>query len=68
MLYAGIFGDWYDLRMAKRSGGVHSPEHRLILLIVPGILMVISLLLHGFTAGGGSTCVGPFFKLLLFRF
>lgn len=60
MLYAGIFGDWFVLHMAKRSGGVHTPEHRLILLIIPGILMVVSLLLYGFTAGGGSTWGGPF--------
>ncbi|KAJ6018288.1 hypothetical protein N7451_001667 [Penicillium sp. IBT 35674x] len=60
MLYAGIFGDWYVLHMAKRSGGVHIPEHRLTLLIIPGILMAISLLLYGFTAGGGSTWGGPF--------
>ncbi|KAJ5632013.1 hypothetical protein N7490_008352 [Penicillium lividum] len=60
MLYAGVFGDWFVLYMAKRSGGVHSPEHRLILLIIPGILMVGSLLLYGFTADGGSTWGGPF--------
>ncbi|KAJ5730844.1 uncharacterized protein N7483_005352 [Penicillium malachiteum] len=60
MLYAGVFGDWFILYMAKRSGGVHKPEHRLILLIFPGILMVASLLLYGFTAGGGSTWGGPF--------
>lgn len=60
MLYAGIFGDWFVLHMAKRSGGIHAPEHRLILLIIPGILMVVSLLLYGFTAGGGSTWGGPF--------
>jgi MFS family permease len=60
MLYAGVFGDWFILYMAKCSGGVHTPEHRLILLIIPGILMVVSLLLYGFTAGGGSTWGGPF--------
>ncbi|KAJ5144555.1 hypothetical protein N7448_001947 [Penicillium atrosanguineum] len=60
MLYAGVFGDWFILRMARRSGGVHTPEHRLILLILPGILTVASLLLYGFTAGGGSTWGGPY--------
>ncbi|KAJ5096574.1 hypothetical protein N7456_007295 [Penicillium angulare] len=60
MLYAGLFGDWFIIQAAKRSGGVHVPEHRLILLIFPGILMVVSLLLYGFTAGGGSTWGGPF--------
>ncbi|KAJ5288227.1 hypothetical protein N7478_003913 [Penicillium angulare] len=60
MLYAGLFGDWFIIQMAKRSGGVHVPEHRLILLIFPGILMIVSLLLYGFTAGGSSTWGGPF--------
>ena len=60
MLYAGLFGDWFILRMARRSGGVHIPEHRLILLILPGLLTVASLLLYGFTAGGGSTWGGPY--------
>ncbi|KAJ6104018.1 hypothetical protein N7523_010338 [Penicillium sp. IBT 18751x] len=60
MLYAGVFGDWCILRMARRSGGVHTPEHRLILLILPGFLTVASLLLYGFTAEGGSTWAGPY--------
>lgn len=60
MLYAGVFGDWFILRLAKRADGVHTPEHRLILLIVPGILTMVSLLLYGFTADGGSTWGGPY--------
>lgn len=67
MLYGGIFGDWFILYMAKRSKGVHTPEHRLILLIFPGILMVVSLLLYGFTAGGGSTWGGPFMAWTLLQ-
>jgi hypothetical protein len=59
MLYAGVFGDWFILRMAKRSGGVHTPEHRLILLIFPGILTVVSLILYGLTTEG-STWGGPY--------
>ncbi|KAJ5819424.1 hypothetical protein N7474_005015 [Penicillium riverlandense] len=66
MLYAGVFGDWFILRMAKRSNGVHTPEHRLILLIFPGILGVISLLLYGFTAEG-STWGGPYMGWALFQ-
>lgn len=60
MLHAGVFGDWFILRLAKRANGVHIPEHRLILLIVPGILTVVSLLLYGFTADGGFTWGGPY--------
>jgi hypothetical protein len=60
MLYAGVFGDWFILRLAKRANGVHTPEHRLILLIFPGILTVVSLLLYGFTANGNATWGGPY--------
>ncbi|CAG8062471.1 unnamed protein product [Penicillium salamii] len=60
MLYAGVFGDWLILRMAKRSGGLHIPEHRLILLIFPGILAVVSLLLYGFTADTNTSWGGPY--------
>ncbi|KAJ5806728.1 hypothetical protein N7474_010320 [Penicillium riverlandense] len=67
MLYAGVFGDWFILRLAKRSKGVHAPEHRLILLIFPGILAVISLLLYGFTAAGSATWGGPFMGWALFQ-
>ncbi|KAJ5937579.1 hypothetical protein N7454_003921, partial [Penicillium verhagenii] len=67
MLYAGVFGDWFILRMAKRSGGVHIPEHRLILLILPGILAVISLLLYGFTSENNATWGGPYMGWTLFQ-
>ncbi|CAG8251155.1 unnamed protein product [Penicillium salamii] len=60
MLYAGVFGDWFILRMAKRSGGLHIPEHRLILLIFPGMLAVVSLLLYGFTADTNTSWGGPY--------
>ncbi|EPS31053.1 hypothetical protein PDE_06007 [Penicillium oxalicum 114-2] len=60
MLYAGVFGDWLIVRLAKRANGVHTPEHRLLLLIFPGILTVVSLLLYGFTANGGATWGGPY--------
>ncbi|KAF3384846.1 hypothetical protein F1880_001754 [Penicillium rolfsii] len=60
MLYAGVFGDWFILRLAKRANGVHTPEHRLILLIFPGIMTVVSLLLYGFTANGNATWGGPY--------
>ncbi|OJJ34504.1 hypothetical protein ASPWEDRAFT_184990 [Aspergillus wentii DTO 134E9] len=60
MLYAGVFGDWFVLRMAKRANGIHTPEHRLLLLILPGILTVASLLVYGFTANGNATWGGPY--------
>lgn len=67
MLYAGMFGDHFILHIAKRSKGVHKPEHRLLLLVVPGILAIASLLLYGFTASGNSTSGGPFMGWGLFQ-
>jgi hypothetical protein len=67
MLYAGVFGDWFIVRMAKRTGGVHIPEHRLILLIFPGILAVVSLVLYGFTANNNTSWVGPYMGWTLFQ-
>ncbi|KAF9892629.1 hypothetical protein FE257_001031 [Aspergillus nanangensis] len=67
MVYAGYFGDKFILWMAKRAGGVHAPEHRLPLLIFPGILAVISLILYGFTANGNATWGGPYMGWALFQ-
>lgn len=67
LLYGGLFGDWFIIKLAKRSGGVHTPEHRLLLLIPPGIITVFSLLLYGFTAGGGSTWGAPFMAWAIFE-
>ncbi|KAK5790809.1 hypothetical protein VI817_008096 [Penicillium citrinum] len=60
MLYAGVFGDWFILQMAKRNNGVHIPEHRLLLFIAPGILVIVSLVLYGCTADGTATWGGPY--------
>ncbi|RAK98542.1 MFS general substrate transporter [Aspergillus ibericus CBS 121593] len=67
MLYAGIFGDRFIVWMAQRSGGVHQPEHHLLLLIAPGLLAVASLLLYGFTASGTATWGGPFMGWTLYQ-
>ncbi|KAL4976874.1 major facilitator superfamily domain-containing protein [Aspergillus desertorum] len=67
MLYAGFFGDKFIVWMAKRNGGIHTPEHRLPLLILPGILGVAGLLLYGFTADGSATWGGPYMGWTLFR-
>ncbi|KAL5361218.1 major facilitator superfamily domain-containing protein [Aspergillus floccosus] len=67
MLYAGIFGDRFILWMAKRAGGIHSPEHRLPLLVLPGILAVLSLVVYGLTATGNATWGGPYMGWTLFQ-
>jgi hypothetical protein len=50
MLYAGYLGDRFTFWMAKRNKGIHIPEHRLPLLIIPGIIGFGGILLYGFTA------------------
>jgi len=67
MAYAGATGDKFVIWMAKRNHGVHKPEHRLIMLILPGILGIAALLIYGFTAGGGATWWGPFMGWTLFQ-
>ncbi|GKZ56644.1 hypothetical protein AnigIFM49718_001911 [Aspergillus niger] len=67
MLYAGILGDRVIVWLARRAGGVHKPEHHLLLLIFPGLLAVASLLLYGFTASGDATWAGPFMGWTLYQ-
>ncbi|GMF76735.1 unnamed protein product [Aspergillus oryzae] len=67
MLYAGFLGDKFIVWKATRNGGAFVPEHRLILLIFPGVLGVAALLLYGFTADGGATWGGPYMGWTLFQ-
>ncbi|KAL4931836.1 major facilitator superfamily domain-containing protein [Aspergillus undulatus] len=67
MLYAGYFGDKFIVYMARRNAGIHEPEHRLPLLIFPGVLGVVALLLYGFTANGSATWGGPYMGWTLFQ-
>ncbi|KAL4807499.1 major facilitator superfamily domain-containing protein [Aspergillus unguis] len=67
MLYAGLLGDKFVIWMAKRNNGIHRPEHRLPLLILPGVVGVASLLLYGFTANGSATWGGPYMGWTLFQ-
>ncbi|KAL5332308.1 major facilitator superfamily domain-containing protein [Aspergillus crustosus] len=67
MLYAGLFGDRFIVWMAKRNGGIHIPEHRIPLLIFPGLLGVVALLLYGVTADGSATWAGPYMGWTLFQ-
>lgn len=58
--YCTFVGEPLVLYMARRNRGVHLPEHRLPVLVIPAALGFASLLLYGFTAGGGSTWWGPY--------
>ena len=66
MAYAGWFSDRFTIWAAKRNNGVHKPEHRLLLLILPGFLAFGSLLLYGFTTTG-ATWWGPYCGWTLYQ-
>jgi len=71
MGYAGFLGDKITVWLAKRNNGVHTPEHRLTLLIFPGIIGFGALLLYGFTAGnstGNLTWWGPYMGWNIYQF
>ncbi|KAL4944371.1 hypothetical protein BDV06DRAFT_210293 [Aspergillus oleicola] len=67
MFYAGFLGDKFIVYMARHNAGIHEPEHRLPLLIFPGVLGVVALLLYGFTADGSATWAGPYMGWTLFQ-
>lgn len=53
-VYCTLLGDRFVIWMAKRNHGVHKPEHRLIVLVMPALLGLAMLLLYGFTASEES--------------
>ena len=71
MAYAGFLGDKITVWLAKRNDGVHIPEHRLILLIFPGIIGFGALFLYGATASntsGNLTWWGPYMGWNIYQF
>jgi hypothetical protein len=46
MFYAGWMGDKITLWLAKRNGGLHLPEHRLIILVPGFVVGIIGLMLY----------------------
>jgi MFS family permease len=47
MVYAGWVGDKMNLFMAKRNGGVHIPEHTLLILVLPCIASLVGIVSFG---------------------
>jgi hypothetical protein len=45
--YAGIFGDWAVLWLARRNGGIWESEQRLWLFLLPLLVLPFSLVLWG---------------------
>jgi MFS family permease len=68
MAYAGWPADKYTVWLARRNGGIHKPEHRLLMLPLVGIVGLAALLLYGFTASGNATWWGPYIGWTLYQF
>jgi len=49
-LYAGFIGDKMNIWLAKRRGGVHTPEDSLVQLIIPFFVGIIGLVIYAVTA------------------
>lgn len=67
MMYAGWPADKFIVWAAKRNGGVHKPEHRLLLMPLVGVIGLAALILYGFTAEG-ATWWGPYIGWTLYEF
>jgi hypothetical protein len=52
--YSTVIGDRFVLWVAKRNHGIHKPEHRLIVLVLPALLGIAMLLLYGFKASDAN--------------
>lgn len=68
MIYAGWPADKFNIWLARRNGGIHKPEHRLLMLPVVGVVGFASLLLYAFTCSGQTTWWGPYMGWTLYEF
>ncbi|KAL4880379.1 major facilitator superfamily domain-containing protein [Aspergillus karnatakaensis] len=71
ILYSGWFGGKATLWLARRSSGIHKPEHHLILIIFPGCVGLCGILLYGFGAGNGPqvlSWMAPYMGWTLYQF
>lgn len=68
MLYAGWPADKVTIWLARRNGGMHKPEHRLVMLPIPGVIGFASMLLYGFTSSGNATWWGPYIGWTLYEY
>ena len=68
MAYASWPADQLAIWLARRNGGIHKPEHRLLMLPFIGVIGFVSILLYGFTCSGNSTWWGPYIGWTLYEF
>ncbi|KAF7531217.1 hypothetical protein G7054_g9076 [Neopestalotiopsis clavispora] len=50
VLYSGWLSTKVDMYLAKRCDGTHKPEHRLVLLILPGMVGILGTMLYAAAA------------------
>lgn len=67
-LYCSFLGQPFLFWLARRNNGVHLPEHHLLTLVFPAVVAVATLLLYGYTAGGGATWWGPYLAWTFFQY
>lgn len=68
MFYAGWPADKVTVWLARRNGGIHKPEHRLVMLPIAGVVGFVSMLLYGFTSSGTATWWGPYIGWTLYEY
>jgi Major Facilitator Superfamily len=68
MAYAGWPADKFNIWLAQRNGGIHKPEHRLLMLPPIGIIGFASLLLYTFTCSVNATWWGPYLGWTLYQY
>jgi MFS family permease len=56
-LFGGPLVDLLSVLVAKRRAGIHEPEVRLWLFLVPGFVMIAGVLMYGLTIAQVSDCV-----------
>lgn len=58
--FGGPLTDWISLKIARRRQGIHEPEVRLYLFLVPGLAMTVGSFLYGITISQVSAVVAHY--------
>ncbi|KAM0786291.1 hypothetical protein ACM66B_001770 [Microbotryomycetes sp. NB124-2] len=73
-VYSGFGMDWLAVRSAKKNNGVHTPEGRLPIILIPSIFTIIGTVCYGYTLDDpdmfGRHWIAPvaFFAMMVFGF
>ncbi|CAK7219763.1 hypothetical protein SBRCBS47491_003960 [Sporothrix bragantina] len=66
-LYSAFIGDKFVIWMAKRNNGIHTPEHRLLVLVPPALYGFAMIFVYGWTAVGASSYWGTLVSYTIFQ-